>query len=86
MADLLQLRDALALSGQASARQLSARLNQSTAMTEAMLERLVLMGKAERVKGLNVGEISGHCRHCPDGAGCDIPYYRLSVHQAETGR
>jgi len=86
MADLLQLRDALALSGQANARQLSARLNQSDAMTEAMLERLVMMGKAERVKGHNAGEVTGYCRHCPEGANCDKPYYRLSVQPAESGR
>jgi len=79
MADLLQLRDALALSGQANVRQLSARLNQSTAMTEAMLERLVLMGKAERVKEHNASDVPGRCRHCPEGANCAIPYYRLRV-------
>ncbi|MEA9390911.1 FeoC-like transcriptional regulator [Acerihabitans sp. TG2] len=85
MADLLQLRDALALNGQANVRQLSASLNQPTAMTEAMLEQLVLMGKAERVEEPNTVDLTGHCRHCPEGANCAIPYYRLRVNPVVAG-
>ncbi len=77
MADLLQLHDALALSGQASARQLSSRLHLSAAMAEAMLERLVIMGKAERVGQEPPAQPQGSCRHCPQGSACHGPYYRL---------
>lgn len=75
MADLLQLRDALALLGRADARQLSAQLNLSAAMAQAMLERLVMMGKAERLAG---ADVPAGCRHCPQGDGCQTPYYRLT--------
>lgn len=85
MADLLQLRDALALSGQASASQLSARLNLSAAITEAMLERLVLLGKAERVKDHRSGSPNGACRRCVQSTACATPYYRLCVGQSGLG-
>ncbi|WP_410013222.1 FeoC-like transcriptional regulator [Sodalis sp. C49] len=78
MADLLRLRDALALRGQADARQLSAQLNLSAAMTQAMLEQLVMMGKAERLRVAAGADLPAGCRHCPQGGGCRTPVYRLT--------
>ncbi len=71
---LLQLRDALALRGQADTAQLSAQLNLSVAMTQAMLERLVNMGQAERIATADTG--SG-CKHCPQSGQCRAAAYRL---------
>lgn len=78
MADLLQLRDALALKGRADARQLSAELNLSAAMTQAMLDRLVLMGKVERLDEAPAAPPAG-CRHCPQSGACRPPSYRLTA-------
>ncbi|XBS69512.1 FeoC-like transcriptional regulator [Acerihabitans sp. KWT182] len=75
MGKLLQLRNALALHGQADITQLSAQLNLSAALTEAMLERLVTMGRAERIAA-DTGGGKG-CRHCPRSRGCRAASYRL---------
>ncbi len=73
MGKLLQLRDALALLGQADTPRLSAQLNLSAAMTEAMLERLVSMGQVERIAAVD----TGGCKHCPQKRQCRAPAYRL---------
>ncbi|TCL04989.1 FeoC-like transcriptional regulator [Sodalis ligni] len=73
MGKLLQLRDALALLGQADTPRLSAQLNLSVAMTEAMLEQLVSMGQVERIADAP----TGGCKHCPQKRQCRAPAYRL---------
>lgn len=65
MSGLMQLRDALELMGQADARALSLRLPQ------AMLERLEMMGQAERVTGDDTA--AGACRACSRSARCRLP-------------
>ncbi|MGP4123358.1 MAG: FeoC-like transcriptional regulator [Sodalis sp. (in: enterobacteria)] len=74
MSGLMQLRDALQLMGQADARALSLRLKLTQAMTTAMLERLELMGQAERVRD---GMAADACRACPRSEHCRLPCYRL---------
>lgn len=69
MSGLMQLRDALELMGQADARALSLRLPQ--AMAAAMLERLEMMGQAERVTGDDTA--AGACRACSRSARCRLP-------------
>ncbi|WP_213993279.1 FeoC-like transcriptional regulator [Sodalis sp. dw_96] len=73
MGSLLQLRDALALRGQADTAQLSAQLNLSVALTQAMLERLVSMGQAERIAAAG----GTGCKHCPQSRKCRTETYRL---------
>lgn len=79
MATLLQLRDALALRGQADATQLSAQLSLSSAMTQAMLDRLIIMGQVERVDTAPIDKnaVSGGCKHCPQNRRCRLVTYRL---------
>ncbi len=79
MATLLQLRDALALRGQADATQLSAQLSLSSAMTQAMLERLIIMGQVERIDipPIDKNTINGGCKHCPQNRQCRLATYRL---------
>jgi len=76
MGNLLQLRDALGLLGQADTAQLSAQLNISAAMTQAMLERLVSMGQVERIAAAVAGRGTG-CKHCPQSRQCHGASYRL---------
>ncbi|MFT4465287.1 MAG: FeoC-like transcriptional regulator [Sodalis sp. (in: enterobacteria)] len=75
MSGLMQLRDALELMGQADARVLSLRLRLPQAMAAAMLERLEMMGQAERVTGDDTA--AGACRACSRSAHCRLPCYRL---------
>lgn len=77
MASLLQIRDALALQGGAQAQQLSRQLATPLPLVEAMLERLVAMGKVERIEQDNSECLSGSCKSCPQGQACDTVIYRL---------
>lgn len=77
MASLLQIRDALALRGSAQARQLSDQLATPLPLVEAMLERLTALGKVERIEQNNSDCLSGSCKNCPEGAGCNTVVYRL---------
>lgn len=71
----MQLRDALELMGQANASTLSLRLRLPQAITAAMLERLEMMGQAERVTGDDTA--AGACCACSRSAHCRLPCYRL---------
>ncbi|MBL3523481.1 ferrous iron transporter C [Serratia plymuthica] len=77
MAGLLQIRDALALHGSAQAQQLSRQLATPLPLVLAMLERLTAMGKVERVEQDNSACLSGSCKSCLEGKGCDTVVYRL---------
>lgn len=77
MASLLEVRDALALQGSVQAQQLSRQLATSLPLIEAMLERLVAMGKVVRVELSGNGCLSGSCKHCPQGQDCSTVVYRL---------
>lgn len=80
MASLLQLRDAIALSGSADAHQLSHQLNMPLPLVEAMLEKLAAMGKIERVEQDNGGCLSGSCQRCPEGQNlCSTVIYQLKT-------
>ncbi|MGP6380667.1 FeoC-like transcriptional regulator [Yersinia bercovieri] len=78
MASLLQLRDAIALSGSADAHQLSQQLAAPLPLVEAMLERLTAMGKIERIEQDNSGCLTGSCKSCPEGQNqCHTAIYQL---------
>jgi len=76
MASLLQVRDAIALNGMAEARQLSLQLTIPLRLVEAMLEKLMMMGKIERIKRNN-RFLTGNCKSCPESSKCDRVVYRL---------
>jgi len=77
MASLLQIRDALALHGSVQALQLSRQLASPLPLVQAMLERLMAMGKVERIEQDNSACLSGSCKSCPEGQGCSTVVYRL---------
>lgn len=78
MASLLQLRDAIALSGSIDANQLSQQLALPLPLVEAMLERLTAMGKVERIEQDNSGCLTGSCKSCPEGQNqCHTVSYQL---------
>ncbi|ATM87854.1 FeoC-like transcriptional regulator [Yersinia massiliensis] len=78
MASLLQLRDAIALSGHVGAAQLSQQLATPLPLIEAMLERLTAMGKVERIELDNSGCLTGSCKSCPEGKNqCHTVVYQL---------
>jgi len=77
MNPLLQIRDSLALLGASDARNLSQRLDLPVPLVQAMLERLVIMHKAEKLPDKEP-TLAGSCRHCPEGKKClGQPRYRL---------
>jgi len=78
MNPLLHIRDALALLGTADARDLSQRLNLPVPLVQAMLERLIIMHKAEKLPDKEP-ILAGSCQHCPEGKKClGQPRYRLT--------
>ncbi|WP_127957031.1 FeoC-like transcriptional regulator [Serratia microhaemolytica] len=78
MATLLQLRDALALLGSAQAQQLSRQLATPLPLVEAMLERLVAIGKVEQLQMAPNDCSSGRCQGCAETAQCcSTVFYRL---------
>lgn len=77
MASLLQIRDALALHGSVQALQLSRQLATPLPLVRAMLERLMAMGKVERIEQDNSACLSVSCKSCPEGQGCSTVVYRL---------
>ncbi|OKB66400.1 ferrous iron transporter C [Serratia marcescens] len=79
MAGLLQVRDALALLGSAQAQQLSQSLATPLPLVQAMLERLMAMGKVERIEQDDSACLSGSCKSCPQGQGCSTVTYRLKA-------
>ncbi|MFA3780790.1 FeoC-like transcriptional regulator [Yersinia sp. 1652 StPb PI] len=81
MASLLQLRDAIALSGSVAASQLSQQLATPLPLVEAMLERLTAMGKVERIEQDNSGCLTGSCKSCPEGKNkCNTLIYKIKNH------
>ncbi|CAM3515021.1 MULTISPECIES: [Fe-S]-dependent transcriptional repressor FeoC [Yersinia] len=80
MASLMQLRDTLALNGCMEASQLSQQLAAPLPLVEAMLERLIAMGKLERIEQDNSGCLSGSCKSCPEGQKCNTVVYQLKTH------
>lgn len=79
MANLLQVRDALALCGSAQAQQLSRQLNAPLPLVQAMLDRLIALGKAERRIVDGSGCLSGACKSCPEGKACTTVVYQLKA-------
>lgn len=78
MASLLQIRDALALQGGAQAQQLSRQLATPLPLVEAMLERLIAMGKVVRIELDNSECLGSACKSCPESEGCrTMVIYRL---------
>ncbi|AJJ63615.1 FeoC-like transcriptional regulator [Yersinia aldovae] len=81
MASLLQLRDAIALSGSIGASQLSQQLATPLSLVEAMLEKLTVMGKIERIEQDSSGCLTGSCKHCSEGHNqCNTVIYQLKDH------
>lgn len=82
VASLVQLRDAIALSGSADASQLSHQLAMPLPLVEAMLEKLTAMGKIERIEQDNSGCLTGSCKSCPEGKNqCSTVIYQLKNHR-----
>lgn len=79
MTSLIQVRDTLALAGRADARQLSLQLNAPQPLVQAMLERLVIMRKAQPVEA-DDSCLSGGCKSCPEGKKCLTVSYQLIPH------
>ena len=77
MASLFEVRDALALQGSMQAQQLSCQLATSLPLIEAMLERLIAMGKVVRIEQSGSECLSGSCKGCPQGQACSTVMYRL---------
>nr|WP_314266558.1 FeoC-like transcriptional regulator [uncultured Moellerella sp.] len=76
MASLLQIRDLVALHGQADIRFISHQLSMPVPLVQAMLEQLVAMGKVEKIDISKCLTSSG-CRSCPEGQKCANDIYQL---------
>ncbi|AWK13955.1 FeoC-like transcriptional regulator [Candidatus Fukatsuia symbiotica] len=79
MASLLQVRDAIALNGIAEAHQLSRQLATPLRLVEAMLERLSIMGKIERIEQNDRSCLCGGCKRCPEGQRHHRMMYQLTT-------
>ncbi|MOA14295.1 Ferrous iron transport protein C [compost metagenome] len=75
MIGIMEVRDVLAQAGALDVDQLSHRLRTPKALLEAMLERLVQLGKVERAEP--VASACGSCKGCAQARGCSAPVYRL---------
>ncbi|MCY1275120.1 Ferrous iron transport protein C [compost metagenome] len=76
MIGVMEVRDALR-EGPRDVDQLSRLLGAPKALLEAMLERLVALGKVERAEP--PAAACGSCRGCVEARGCAAPMYRLSA-------
>lgn len=79
MVSLIEVRDAVALSGIVELHQLSRQLKMSPQLLGAMLQQLESMGKVVRVEA-DSGCLTGQCKNCPDGKNCLTDYYRIKPH------
>ncbi|HHR5901589.1 TPA: FeoC-like transcriptional regulator [Providencia alcalifaciens] len=76
MVSLLQVRDLIALYGQADIALLSSQLNAPTALVNAMAEKLVSMGKIEKVD-ISACLTGTSCKGCPESNDCSHFVYKM---------
>lgn len=77
MISLLQLRDAVALAGVVELQALSRQLNVSAQLLTALLERLIALGKVEKVSETTVKRGCFGCTGCGQARVCQRRcYYR----------
>lgn len=76
MATLMQVRDLLAIYGQADARLISQQLSAPEPLVQAMLEKLTAMGKVEKVD-ITACLTGTSCSACPENQACNHNIYRL---------
>ncbi|MTC28436.1 FeoC-like transcriptional regulator [Providencia alcalifaciens] len=76
MVSLLQARDLIALYGQADIALLSSQLNAPTALVNAMAEKLVSMGKIEKVD-ISACLTGTSCKGCPESNDCSHFVYKI---------
>ncbi|MBG7160999.1 ferrous iron transporter C [Pseudomonas aeruginosa] len=79
MATLMQLRAALEDGQARGLKQLSRQVDAPPALVEAILERLIALGKVERVAAQSSGGCGGGCTGCAQRDPCaePEPYFRL---------
>lgn len=76
MVSLLQVRDLIALYGQADIALLSERLNTPAPMIKAMAEKLVSLGKVEQVD-MSACLTGSSCKGCPESTDCAHFVYKI---------
>lgn len=76
MVSLLQVRDLIALYGQVDIALLSSQLNAPTALVNAMAEKLVSMGKIEKVD-ISACLTGTSCKGCPESNDCSHFVYKI---------
>ncbi|MGG4609628.1 FeoC-like transcriptional regulator [Providencia sp. Me31A] len=76
MVSLLQIRDLIALYGQADIAFLSEQLNAPTSLVEAMAEKLVSLGKIEKVD-ISACLTGSSCKGCPESTNCAHFVYKI---------
>lgn len=76
MVSLLQIRDFIALYGQADLDLLSQRLHAPKSLIQAMLDKLVAMNKIEKVD-ITACLTGTSCKGCPESSNCSHPLYKI---------
>ncbi|HDN2510972.1 MULTISPECIES: FeoC-like transcriptional regulator [Providencia] len=76
MISLLQVRDLIALYGQADIALLSEQLNTPTPMIKAMVEKLESLGKIEQVD-ISACLTGSSCKGCPESTDCAHFVYKM---------
>ena len=76
MVSLLQVRDLIALYGQADITLLSTQLNAPAPLVNAMAEKLVSMGKVEKVH-ISACLTGTSCKGCPEINDCSHFVYKI---------
>ncbi|KQJ67868.1 Ferrous iron transport protein C [Pseudomonas aeruginosa] len=79
MTTLMQIRAALEDGQARGLKQLSRQVDAPPALVEAILERLIALGKVERVAAQSSGGCGGGCKGCAQRDPCaePEPYFRL---------
>lgn len=77
MVSLLQIRDLVALYGQADTDLLSEQLKAPKPLVQAMADKLVAMGKLEKVD-LSACLTGTSCKGCPESNDCSHHVYTLN--------
>ncbi|MEQ4676134.1 FeoC-like transcriptional regulator [Providencia vermicola] len=76
MVSLLQVRDLIALYGQADIALLSEQLKTPTPMIKAMVEKLESLGKIEQVD-ISACLTGSSCKGCPESTDCAHFVYKI---------
>lgn len=76
MVSMLQIRDLIALYGQADVQFLSAQLKTPTPLINAMIEKLVSLGKIEKVD-VSACLTGLSCKGCPESQDCTHFVYKI---------